>query len=78
MKLFASIENEKGKLRSMGGNEYLDIDIAIGNNALCSLTLRHTDELPEVEGSGWCIYDQNDQPLFWIEDDNTAQAKGPR
>lgn len=68
MKLFASIENERGKLVSKGGNEFLSIDLAVGNDSLISLMLRHSDDLPEEEGSGWVLYDGSDNPIAWIAD----------
>src|SRR3990167_8898280 len=40
MKLYATVENEKGKREGIGGNEYLDIDIRVGNQLLAALTVR--------------------------------------
>lgn len=64
MKLYATIENEKGKREGIGGNEYLEIDIRVGNSPLCSLTLRWGESDEGVEG--WTLYDDDDQPIFWL------------
>ena len=69
MKLYCSIENEKGKREGIGGNEYLDIDIRVGNTSLASLTLRHSDEIPDGHGSGWALFDNGDEPIYWVLDD---------
>lgn len=80
MKLFCSIENEKGKLKSMGGNEWLDIDIAVGNHAMTSLTLRRSDQLEDGSGSGWGLFDSDDNLITWLLDEdmepNKAKATG--
>lgn len=75
MKIFAQISNETGKIESMGGKEYLDIDIHVKNTVLACFTLRR-GELPEEEGEGWVLYDHNDNPLFWIADTGKKQKGG--
>ncbi len=63
MKLYARIENEKGKVDGMGGNEYLDIDITVGNNRLMSLTVRASN----VGGNdGYGLFDDQDEQIAWI------------
>ena len=74
-KLYAAITNESGKIKGMGGNEYLDIDISVSNTMLCGFTLRHTDELPDGE-SGWALYDSGDEAIYWIADKEHAKDKG--
>ena len=70
MKLYAQIVNEKGKVEGLGGNEYLDIDIKVGNLRLATFTLRWSDEIHAPAStrkeSGWCLYDESDNPLCWI------------
>ena len=70
MKLYATVENEKGKREGIGGNECLDIDIRVGNVKLAALTVRYTDELDEDEDttSGWALYDEDDNIICWIGD----------
>ena len=43
MKLYATIENEKGKSEGVGGNEYLDIDIKVKNKYLARFTVREKE-----------------------------------
>lgn len=57
MKLYARLENEKGKVDGMGGNEYLDIDITVRNEILARFTIR------ENETGGFSVYDRNDNEL---------------
>lgn len=54
-KLFTRIENEKGKVASLSGNEYLDIDIFIGNKRLVALTLK------PVSDTNWGLYNEEDK-----------------
>ena len=54
MKIYARIENESGKIDGMGGNEYLDIDITVGNQRMVSLTVRQ-DNFGHFR-----IYNEND------------------
>ena len=74
MKLYATITNEKGKTEGVGGSEYLDIDIKVGNKFVGRFTLRYSDELPvdiNEDESGWALFDNtdgNDEPIHWIED----------
>lgn len=56
MKLYARLENEKGKIDGLGGNEYLDIDITVGNEVLAKLTVRETI-------NGWGMFDEHDNAL---------------
>lgn len=74
MKLYATIENEKGKREGVGGNEYLEIDIRVGNYPLTTLTVRYSEDL-EGEGSGWGLYDLNDNLHFWILDEGKRKAQ---
>lgn len=80
MKLYATIENEKGKRESMGGNEYLEIDLRVGNQHSYSLTLRYTDELEEYEptlkGSGWVLVNEEDESMWGVEDNKGKKQKG--
>lgn len=68
-KLYAKITNENGKTAQKSGDEYLDIDVMVGNIRLASFTLRHTDDLPELGTSGWGLYDEEDEIVYWLEDD---------
>lgn len=56
MKLYARLQNEKGKVDGMGGNEYLDIVITVGNEVIAKLTVRETM-------NGWGMFDENDNAL---------------
>lgn len=76
MKIYARLENERGKIEGMGGNEYLDIDVMIGNTRLAALTIRRA-EIPELEGAeGWVMFDADNQPLNWIIDTIPAPYSG--
>lgn len=57
MKLYARIENEKGKVDGMGGNEYLDIDITAGNEVIGKLTVKKNSE------GEFRIYNENDDDI---------------
>lgn len=70
-KLYTSITNEAGKIHGLAGNEYLDIDIKVGNQLLTCFTLRrgeHPEPMPESEGPAetWVLYDENDEPIYWL------------
>lgn len=49
MKLYARIENEKGKVDGMGGNEYLNIDITVGSLIVAKIQISEKDGLPTME-----------------------------
>lgn len=72
-RIFASVENEKGKREGVGGAEYLDIDIRVGNDRILALTVRRTDELPE--GAGWGVYDENDRLIADTPDRQKHKGK---
>lgn len=73
-KLYASVESEKGKIVGTGGNEYLDIDVKVGNARLAAFTVRR-GEIPETDGAeGWVLYDADDEPVCWIEDEKKAEV----
>lgn len=57
MKLYARLENEKGKIDGLGGNEYLDIGITVGNIVLVNLTIRQN------ENGEYRLYDGNDNDI---------------
>lgn len=64
MKLYANIKSERAK-KGQGGNEYLDIDITVGDEheSLSKLTVRMGDYLgAEVYG----LYDENDALLKYL------------
>lgn len=61
MKLFITATNKKGKQAKLGDNEYLDIDLYVGNERLASLTVR---ELDANDGEGFGVYDFDDG-LLW-------------
>ena len=63
MKLYATVENEKGKREGIGGNEYLDIDIRVGNQILRSLTVRRMED---AISEGWGLFDENDNLLRYL------------
>lgn len=44
MKLYARLENENGKIDGLGGNEYLDIDITVGNEIIEKLTVKRGED----------------------------------
>jgi hypothetical protein len=60
MILFARITNEKGKMADKGGNEYLDIDLYVGQDRIAAFTLR------EVEG-GYGVFDRFDERIAFIQ-----------
>lgn len=57
MKYYAEIQSERGKVVGTGGNEYLDIDIKVGNKILARLTVR------EGEDGEAHVYDENDNDI---------------
>ena len=75
MKLYATIQNSKGKREGLGDNEYLDIDIRVGNESLQRLTVRHEDffEVGSSEVGAFVLYDERDNPISYVED--IKQAK---
>lgn len=73
MKLYTRLRNEKGKEVGIAGNEWIDIDIMVGNNLLAEFTLRHCDTMSDLDisaqcESGWVLYDNNDTALYWQYD----------
>lgn len=78
MKLYASVTSERAT-KGQGGNDYLDIDIFVGSTEnsipLAKFTARYTDELPDG-GSGYALYDENDEIIKWIEDKKGNKQKG--
>lgn len=44
MKLYARLENEKGKIDGMGGNERLTITITISNKRVATMIMKENDE----------------------------------
>ncbi len=71
MKLYAEITNSKGR-KGAGSDEWLDIDVFVGNAKLASFTVRR-GEIPENEGEGWVLYD-DDEPIYWIADKANKQT----
>lgn len=65
-KLFASIESDKGgRVAHKGGNEWLDIDIRVGNAYLARLTVR---EFGDGDQSGWALFNEEDERLVTLCD----------
>lgn len=64
MRLFASIESERGKLVKKTGNEFLDIEILVGeereSRTLARLTVRPNE-------NGYGLYDHTDELLFEVK-----------
>lgn len=78
MKLYAKITSERAT-KGQGGNDYLDIDLTVGDAknqiSFARFTLRYSDELPEEEGSGWVLYDENDEPIKWLADEKSKSCR---
>lgn len=55
MKLAARLTNEKGKVLTLAANEYIDIDITVGNRYLASLTVIETRD-------GFQVLESNRRP----------------
>lgn len=72
-KLYAKITNEAGKTASKTGKDYLDIDVLVGHHRLASFTLRR-GEIPEENEEGWILYDTDNQPIYWIENNKQGKA----
>lgn len=66
MKYYARIESEKGKQVGTGGNEYLDIDIMVGNVRLAAFTVRE-GECPDGT-NGTILVDEDDATVGWLSD----------
>ncbi len=74
MKLYATVTSERAS-KGQGGNEYLDIDIMVGNTKnpvmLAQLTVRPTDEIEKYtnnaddKGHGFILVDDNDNVIAW-------------
>lgn len=62
MKMYAKITNESGKTAGKGSDEYLDIDISVGNERLAALTVRPTDDYP----AGYALYDADDEVVAFL------------
>lgn len=56
-RIFASIESEKGKVVGTSGDEYLDIDILVGNRRLAALTVRKNEE------GNFAVFNENDDDI---------------
>lgn len=69
MKLFIKMTNEKGKIVSIGGDEYIDLDISVGNTLLESLTLRPIGD----SRNGWGLYNSEDNPIAEVLDKKGTQ-----
>jgi len=65
MKLYATVENEKGKREGIGGNEYLDIDIRVGNKILAQLTVRDCGNDLPFDAVG--LYDEKDRLMYHVQ-----------
>lgn len=77
MKLYAAIENEKGKRDGIGGNERLNIDIRVGNVFLGGFSVKR-DFSPDTDKMAWVIVNEYDEVIRWIEDDNTkGEVRAP-
>ena len=64
MKLYARLENEKGKVDGMGANEYLDIYIMVGNQKIAAFTVRKVDDAytpPHDKRQVWGIFNADDE-----------------
>lgn len=64
MKYFVRIESEKGKQVSVSGNEFIDIDIYVGNRRIKAFTIREGDDGPQV----FQVFDENDLPMIPMVD----------
>ncbi len=62
MKIYARLTNEKGKVDGMGANEYMNLDITVGNEVLAKLTVRQTI-------NGWGIFDENDKAIKRLQEE---------
>lgn len=70
-KLYATIESDRGgRIAGKGGEEYLDIDIRVGNETLARLTVRRTDDtMPDGSAGGaWALHDEDDNAIRWLSD----------
>lgn len=75
MKLYATVTSERAS-KGQGGNEYLDIDITVGDAKqpykLASLTVRRADDLDDsgnkLDDSGYILVDENDDRIRWVSD----------
>lgn len=81
-KLFIKTTNERGKTATLAGNEFLDIEINVGNVRIASYTLRYSDDIEEAEvledgqsPSGWVLYDNNDSAVWWILDEKKGKKQ---
>lgn len=80
MKLYATITSDKGTQKGTGGNEYLDIDIKVGNDFLARLTVR------EDANGAFKLYDEDDTEIrcrapqenrcAWCNESMYVQIKG--
>lgn len=84
MKLYCTVASERAS-KGQGGNEYLDIDILVGDAKnpfkLARLTVRRSDELDGENGTetgGYAIYDERDEIVAYITDNELRkeQSKG--
>ena len=66
MKYSVKLTREDGKTVTLAANDYIDIDVNAGNNRIASLTLRHDDNF-EDDGAADVLYDDGDEPIYWIK-----------
>jgi len=57
MKLYINLRNEKGQVKGLGGNEYLDLDIRAKNGLIASFTLK------ENEDGDIMLFDEDDEQV---------------
>lgn len=81
MKLYATVQSERAS-KGQGGNEYLDIDITVGDVKnpvmLARLTVKYTNRLAdygvEEEGAGFVLVNDDDEAISWWN--STTQTPG--
>lgn len=56
-RIFARVVSEKGKIVGTGGDEYLDIDITVGDRYLARLTVR------KDEDGEFTVFNENDDDI---------------
>lgn len=70
MKLYAIIENEKGKKEGKGGDKWLEIDLTYGNNPVGRIIL------DDYGGGDWVVSYQRPNGQSWTID--SCLSKGDK
>ncbi len=74
MKIYASIKSESGKVKGIGGDKCLEIDVMVGNTMLDRLTLRRGEIQDEGKTGCWVLEDDRKKVISFLADKKKGQT----